>query len=46
MPKVLILSRPIDAHVPPVVEELSKRGVETIHFNLADFPKEVTIAAT
>jgi hypothetical protein len=46
MPNVLILSRSIDAHVPPVVEELSKRGVETIHFNLADFPKEVTLAAT
>lgn len=42
---VLVLSRNIEPHVDPVVEELGRRGVEVFRTNLADFPRSLRLEA-
>ncbi len=45
MYNVLILTRPDDKHMPPVAEEIRRRGREVVCFNLADFPEEIAMEA-
>jgi len=40
---ILVLAGPDDNHVLPVAEELRRRGVEVVHFDLAEFPKRASM---
>jgi len=42
---VLILTDALDAHAPPVIEEIRRRGATTHCFDLADFPERVRLQA-
>lgn len=43
---VAILTQRFDPHADPVIEELTRRGVEVVRFDTGDFPVDMRIQAT
>src|SRR5579875_3068230 len=44
--KILILTQDVDPHVHPVADALQRRGVQSMRFDLGDFPEHVQFAAS
>ena len=44
--KVLILTQAVDAHATPILQELERRNVQVLRFDLSDFPAHIEIAST
>jgi glutathione synthase/RimK-type ligase-like ATP-grasp enzyme len=44
--KVLILTQAVDAHANPVLQELERRNVQVLRFDLSEFPTHIEIAAS
>ncbi len=43
---VLILTQAVDAHANPVMQELERRCIQVLRFDLSEFPAQIEIASS
>lgn len=44
--KVLILTQAVDAYAAPILQELERRNVQVLRFDLSEFPERIEIASS